>query len=57
MRIGTQSIDVGKAKTSDLETLMADAIKMKNKEAIKHLDAFLYASNLEAEARHKYAIV
>jgi len=55
VRIGTQSIDAGNAKTSDLETLMADAIKMKSKEAIKHLDAFLYASNLETEARHKYA--
>jgi hypothetical protein len=56
VRIGTQSIDIGKAKKSDLETLMAEAIKMKNKGAIKHLDAFLYAPNLEAK-RSNYAIL
>lgn len=47
--IGTQSIDVKNAKTSDLETLMADAIKNENKTAIKQLDALLYAPRLEVK--------
>lgn len=49
--IGKQSIYVSKAKTSNLEALMANAIKMNDKKAIKHLDAFLYAPNLEAERK------
>lgn len=51
VKIGTQSIDVRKAKTSDLETLMANAIKAENKMAIKHLDAFLYAPRLETKSK------
>ncbi len=47
--IGTRSIDVKNAKTFDLETLMADAIKDENKTAIKQLDALLYAPRLEAK--------
>lgn len=49
--IEKQSIYVSKAKTSDLEALMANAIKMSDKKAIKHLDALLYAPNLEAERK------
>ena len=56
-RIGKQYINAEKAKTSELETLMTDAIKMNNKYAIKQLDAFLYASNLEVKAGNNHAII
>lgn len=48
-RIGKQYINVEKAETSYLEALMAKAIKMNNKEAIKNLDAFLYGPILESK--------
>ena len=48
-RIGKQYINVEKAETSFLEALMATAIKMNNKEAIKNLDAFLYGPILESK--------
>lgn len=52
VRIGIKPVDIGKANKLDLEKLMAEAIKTKSKEAIKHLDAFLYGSKSEAR-RHK----
>ncbi len=48
-RIGRQFISIGKVETSYLEELMAEAIKMSNKEAIKNLDAFLYGPILESK--------
>jgi len=51
IKLGTQSIEVKKAKTSDLETLMADAINTENKIAIKQLDVLLYAPRLEVKIK------
>ncbi len=49
VKIETHAIDVEKAKRADLEKLMDDAIKTKNKTEIKRIDALLYGLELEVK--------
>lgn len=52
VKIETQPIDVEKVKMADLEKLMDDAIKTKNKTEIKRIDAILYGPELEAKRKN-----
>ena len=47
LRIGAQSIELSEVTPLELEELMIKAFEAKDKPAIKILDAYLYALNLE----------
>jgi len=51
VKIEARSIDVEKAKKTDLEKLLNEAVNLKNKTEIKRIDALLYGPELELKRK------
>ncbi len=55
VKMETRYIDVERAKRVEIEGLMDEAIKLKNKSEIKRLDALLYGSEIEVKGKMNHA--